>query len=126
MMTLDDAIGRIREEHVNLQLEFSTDKDGYLLYCLRVLPWRNSPRQGYMILVSDHTMTSCLIMAAEDLENNRWAVLNWRVQMNEPGRFFGYGGIGLIKSAGTLAETAAPRPGNVTKMYPAAEEVKDR
>lgn len=104
MLTLDQAIEELSLHHINLQLEFSTDKDGYLLYQLRVLPWRNNPRQGYMILVADHTLTSCLIMAAEEIEGNRWAVLNWKVSMQEPGRFFGYGGIGLIKSTSTPSD----------------------
>lgn len=107
METLDQAIEEISTHHVNLQLEFTTDKDGYLLFQLRCLPWRNNPRQGYMILVADHTVTGCLLMVAEDLKENRWAVLNWKIRMAEPGRYFGYGGIGLIKSASTPLEELA-------------------
>lgn len=121
MYTLEDAIDLLSTSQVNLQLEFSTDKDQYLLYCLRVLPWRNNARQGYMILVADHTLTSCLIMAAEDYKADRWSILNWKIALQEPGRYFGYGGIGLIRSAGTLAETDAPKPGNVVKIHNTTE-----
>jgi len=57
-----------------------------------------------MMLVADHTVTGCLIMLAEDLNADRWTVLNWKVVLNEPGRFFGYSGKGTLKTVGTPTE----------------------
>lgn len=109
MITLGDAIQLLEDSQVNLQLEFSRDKDDYVLFELRCLPWRNSPRSGYMILVAEQSMEAVLKLAAEELEADRWTVLNWKVKLNEPGRYFGYNTAGSIKLADTPAEQA-PQP----------------
>lgn len=112
MITLGDAIQLLEDSHVNLQLEFSRDKDDYVLFELRCLPWRNSPRSGYMILVADSSLEAVLKLAAEELESDRWTVLNWKVKLNEPGRYFGYNTAGSIKLSDTqlegLVQTAKP------------------
>lgn len=117
MLNLEQALEVLQSTQINIQLEFSQDKDGYVLFNLRCLPWRNTPRQGYMILVADHSLTQVLCRAAEDLESNRWSVLNWKIRLMEPGHYFGYGGAGLLKDTSTASELPSvyPRPLHLIK-----------
>lgn len=121
MLSLDNAIDALTSQQVNLQLEFSTDKDGYILYQLRVLPWRNSVRQGQMILVADQTISGCLILAAENLNADRWASLNWRVVLNEPGSYVGYSGMAIVRDDNTAPQKLQVVPKEPVKTRHASE-----
>lgn len=107
MQDLMDAIELLRSEQVNVQLEFTSDRDGYLLFELRILPWRNSAMQGYMILVAGQDIDDALIRGAESLRDRRWTQVNWRVHLNEPGVYVGAGLGPVLRSAGTRSEKAS-------------------
>jgi len=79
------AIDYLRTANVNVGLEFTLDNEQFTLFMVRLTPWRNSSRDGSMILVAEYTLEDALVSAAEQHNTNRWIPLNWRVRMNERG-----------------------------------------
>lgn len=79
------AIEFLAGQAVNSGLEFSHDGNGTVVWNLRVLPWRSSGRNDVMILTGGYTIHEAIGYAAEELADNRWIGLNWRVRMSEPG-----------------------------------------
>jgi len=84
---LTTSVSYLRDNNCNVAMEFTQDKDGYLIFNLRATPWRNSANAGMMILVGDYNVEDCLIRMAEAVERRDWTPLNWRVRMDEPGLY---------------------------------------
>lgn len=105
MHTLEECVEEIRSNQINIQLDFSVDRDGYILFQLRALPWRNAPRQGYMMLVAGHSISEALGLLADDLAADRWTALNWKIVLNEPGRYLGHNTANRIKDSSTAPDT---------------------
>jgi hypothetical protein len=86
-LTLEEAVVVLRDANVNATLEFTQDKDGYLIFNLRGTPWRNSANAGMMILVAAHQIEDCVVILAEMVEKRMWVPLNFRVRLDEPGAY---------------------------------------
>jgi len=94
------SVTYLRDNNCNVAMEFTEDKDGYLLFNLRATPWRNSANNGNMILVSDYNVEDALIRLAECVDRREWTPLNWRVRMNEPGSYSPGKSWALLRPAG--------------------------
>lgn len=86
-MNLEDAVMLLRNENINVAVEFTQDKYGYLLFNVRGTPWSNSALKGNMVLVAEHDLHDAVILLAESIANRLWTPLNWRVRLDEPGNY---------------------------------------
>lgn len=81
------ACDYIKEATVNIGLEFGLTVMGDTLFQVRATPWRGSARGDVMILVGAPTIGDALILCADEIAENHWVPLNWRVRLNEYGAY---------------------------------------
>ena len=62
---------------VNAELMFTFDESGDALYGVRLRPWKNSKREGKMVLGSGYSLEAALEDAYDKAEAGRWEPLNW-------------------------------------------------
>src|SRR6478735_4402681 len=77
----------IREATVNIGMEFGQTVMGDTLFQLRATPWRNSSRGDVMILAAAPTIGDALILIADEIAENHWVPLNWKVRLAEYGTY---------------------------------------
>jgi len=77
----------IREATVNIGMEFGQTVMGDTLFQLRATPWRNSSRGDVMILAAAPTIGDALILIADEIAENHWVPLNWKVRLDEYGTY---------------------------------------
>lgn len=79
----------IRNNGVNVQVEFALDWDGGTIFVMRATPWRNSASPNRMILVAGITLDDALCTIAEELDTKSWIRLDWRARPVEAGVYDG-------------------------------------
>src|SRR5215475_9146325 len=77
MKTYEDAFGELFSERLNIEALLLADADGDAYLNLRARPWKNSIRDGYMLLVGGYTFEDCLVLLAQAYESAHWLKLEW-------------------------------------------------
>lgn len=73
----NDAFGYLFTQRVNIEVLLLADADGLSYINLRARPWKNSPQDGYMLLVGAHMFEDALLELAEAHESGKWQRLDW-------------------------------------------------
>ena len=79
-----EAFGYLFGKRLNIEVLLLSDADGDTYLNLRARPWKNSPQDGYMLLVGGYAFDDCLVVLAEAFESARWHRLDWTARIQPP------------------------------------------
>jgi len=72
-----NKVDALLSSKVNVELLFSFGENGDAIYGCRLRPWKNSKRDGKMVLGSGYTIEDALCNAYDKAEAGRWERLDW-------------------------------------------------
>jgi len=81
MFTLQDAAAFLRNQRVNVQVEFVLQENGETLFNLRATYWRGSEHSDRMYLVAEPTVDEGIIALASAMEDRAWHRVDWKARL---------------------------------------------
>jgi len=81
MFTVQDAASFLRNQRVNVQIEFVLQEDGETLYNLRATYWRGSEHSDRMYLVAENSLDEAIIALASAMEDRAWHRVDWKARL---------------------------------------------
>jgi len=85
MFTLPDAAAFLRNQRVNVQVEFVLTEDGENLFNLRATYWRGSEHSERMYLVAEPSLDEGIIALACAMEDRAWHRVDWKARLYKRG-----------------------------------------
>lgn len=87
MFTFHDACAQLRNERMNVSLEFVLTEDGHTLVNARGTYWRGSEHSDRMYLVAAATCDEAIVRLACAWEDRTYTKVDWRARLYRPGTY---------------------------------------
>jgi|SRR6187399_186519 len=113
MFTLQDAANFLRNQRVNVQVEFVLTEQGDTLFNLRATYWRGSEHSDRMYLVAEPTVDEGIIALASAMEDRAWHKVDWKARLYTRGIY----GVRLMPDKMINDMARADRPENGQYPY---------
>lgn len=84
MDKLQEAIKILWTAKLNLEVLTLADADGDAYFNMRARPWKNSPNDGFMLLVGGYALDDIYILTAAAYEGEQWKRLDWTRRISPP------------------------------------------
>jgi len=107
---VEDAAQLLRNESLNVGIEFVLTEDGDTLFNMRATYWRNNVSSERMYLVAQTGLEDALILLAYAVENRLWSRVDWRARLYRPG-CYGHANVSLDRphAPETIDSPSKPR-----------------